>query len=153
VFNGSFAEDLESPGRVAHSNASVLLENARRHLQNVVNEIEGVTSEQIFADSPFAQAGDVFPRAADVGDIDPLAMAEMRLRTSPADRRGRIGRVSAADLRAVYGVPDDVDLTMADFQALWRLEASGVDRSTIASVYIACDRNEAMAQNCLMAMG
>jgi hypothetical protein len=70
-----------------------------------------------------------------------------------------LARMAAAqqnleELRVVFGVPDGVDFTPEDFQALTRLYTSGmgVDRRTIVAVYQACDRNEAIAQNCLISM-
>jgi hypothetical protein len=44
------------------------------------------------------------------------------------------------------------DLTPADLEAIRRLEELGFDRSTVIPIYIACNRNEARAENTLMAI-
>jgi hypothetical protein len=81
-----------------------------------------------------------------------LMMAGERFRLLAEEQGMPAVQTSIEDLRAAYGVPDDVQLTRADFQALRRLEGSGVDRPTIAEIYLVCDRNEEVAQNCLMSM-
>jgi hypothetical protein len=83
-----------------------------------------------------------------VYDTDTVTVARERL----AERRHRAGRPSIEELRSVYGIPDDVELSRADFQALSRLEGSGIDQSTIVSIYLGCDRNEVLAQNFLLSI-
>jgi hypothetical protein len=51
------------------------------------------------------------------------------------------------------GIPDGFDLTPADLEAIRRLEELGFNRSTVMAVYIAYNRNEAQAENALIALG
>jgi hypothetical protein len=67
--------------------------------------------------------------------------------------RDRQQQAGLEELRILFGVPDDVEFSAEEFQALIRLEASGMDRRTILGTYLACDRNEAVTQDCLMSMG
>jgi hypothetical protein len=140
AFSTSFAEDAESPGRAPpDSPAPAVLRDTRRPLR-IVDQERSFNS--LFADSTFLRG----LSGADRSDGYNYHVVTV------AERRHRSGRPSVEELRAGYGVPDDMELSRADFQALSRLEASGVDRATVVSVYIACERNEVLAQNCLMSM-
>jgi hypothetical protein len=158
-FTTSFAEDLEPSGR--HSGGS------RR---TAIRDSESLSPRSIPPDRAFSQLDDgmgdeiawasLFTRpdavrAATQAQLQ-ARLAELRLMEErilvAEELRQPAGRAPPEDVRAMYGLPDQVQLTRADFQALRRLEGSGVDRQTIGSIYIACDRNEAMAQNCLMSM-
>jgi hypothetical protein len=112
----------EGARRAGHRRAAGGLADAHAHLEASLQELRQVEEQILIARRRLLMAEEPRPRAA------------------------------AEDIRAAYGLPDEVELTRADFQALRRLEGSGVDRPTIASIYIACDRNEAVAQNCLMSM-
>jgi hypothetical protein len=67
--------------------------------------------------------------------------------------RDRVAVAGIEELRILFGVPDEVELSAEEFQALIRLEASGMDRRTILGTFLACDRNEAVTQDCLVSMG
>jgi hypothetical protein len=137
AFTTSFAEDVEPSGRHAGS--------ARRA---AARDPDPIPLGLFDADAP----------------NDGLGLRERmesNLARIHASLQGRIAAIrqtqqrillSPEDLRAMYGLPEEVQLTPADILALRRLDGSGVDRPTIASVYIACERNEALAQSCLMSM-
>jgi hypothetical protein len=137
VFNTSFAEDFEPSSRSSSESRSAVLREIRRQILNSGNYDASARVISAPISSQFPQLGET----------------ESFMEWTREIERLRSGRSTIEDLRAVYGVPEGVEFSNADFQALHRLEALGVDRLTIASVYIACERNEAMAQNCLMAMG
>jgi hypothetical protein len=111
-----------------------------------VHEIE---QPRPIVDGPFGEIGFGQPRAGRLNLIPAVLREAIR-------DIGRIGvpQQTIEELRVMFGVPDGVDFTIEDFQALARLQTAGngVDRRTIVAVYQACDRNEAITQNCLMSM-
>jgi hypothetical protein len=144
AFNASFADGQEPSARAQPESPGAIIREVRRQLLNTGGNYEALSAflgDSVFEDSP------------ELGEwVVPEPVQRLPIVPQRGQRRQRT-RLLVEDQRAAYGVPDDVELSGADFQALRRLEASGVDRPTIASVYIACDRNEAMAQNCLMSLG
>jgi len=132
---------------------------ARRDLQSLA---------QMLGPAPFLMRNpQALLEAATAGDWDLGAEAELGLPAMRAPQGQPIGRKfpvgwregaarpepSVDDLRVEYGVPDGVDLTRVDFQVLRRLEGYGLDRQTTVGVYLACDRNEGIAANCLIGIG
>jgi hypothetical protein len=145
AFNASLKEDVEPVPEVRRNDQGPsVIEELRRRLRDAV-ELEGL---------PIMFPSDGWAELSALYGLEGFSMEDALPTVGrTAEQRMRTGGHSREELRAMYGVPGNVELSRADFQALRRLESCGMDRQTIASVYIACDRNEAMAQNCLMSMG